>query len=191
MISLAAKAAAPATAVATSLTAPLAQAATGDLDPFFADHGRLGPIEELIGSAYSVEALDDGGMVLGGSDIERHCGGWYCYYDFQLEASNFVSAVTDTGGIDASYHGSLDGNIEVTGIARQPDGKVVAAGRRLDSRNASINHLIVFRLQTDGSLDATFGSSGLVELDPGLNTDQRASAVIIDPDGRIVVAGVR
>jgi uncharacterized delta-60 repeat protein len=191
IISRIARGAAPATAVVTSLAAPLAQAASGDLDPSFADHGRLGPIAELTGSARSVEALLDGGALLGGGGVEAQCNGYWCYYEVDFEASNFVSSVTEQGGLDASYGASLDGNIEVAGIARQADAKVVAAGRRIDRRNSGINHLVVFRLSADGSLDSTFGADGIVELDANSPADHRANDVIVDPDGRIVVVGVR
>jgi uncharacterized delta-60 repeat protein len=192
IISLVAKAAAPATAVATSLAAPLAQAASGDLDPSFSDHGRLGPITELEGPARAVEAPDEGGVLLAGGIVERHCHWYYCWYDFELEASNFVNAVTEEGGIDASYDGAQAGNIEVVDIARQADGKVVAAGRRINSRRWDLNHLVVFRLEPDGALDSAFGNQGIVELEADSTTvDQRASALLVEPDGHITVAGVR
>ena len=111
IISRIARGAAPATAIATSLAAPLAQAASGDLDPSFADHGRLGPITELKGSARSVEALLEGSAFLGGGGVEAHCDWYWCYYNVDFEASNFVSSVTEQGGLDASYGASPDGNI--------------------------------------------------------------------------------
>jgi uncharacterized delta-60 repeat protein len=192
IISLVAKAAAPATAVATSLAAPLAQAASGDLDPSFADHGRLGPITELKGPARAVEAPEEGGVLLAGGIVESHCHWYYCWYDFDFEASNFVNAVTEEGGIDATYDGAQAGNIEVVDIARQADGKVVAAGRRINSRRWDLNHLVVFRLGTDGALDPAFGNQGIVELEADSTTvDQRASAILVEPDGHIAVAGVR
>ena len=191
IISRIVRGAAPATAIVTSLAAPLAQGASGDLDPSFADHGRLGPITELKGSARSVEALLEGSAFLGGGGVEAHCDWYWCYYNVDFEASNFVSSVTEQGGLDASYGASPDGNIEVAGIARQADGKIVAAGRRIDRRNSGVNHLVVFRLSADGSLDSTFGADGIVELDANSPADHRANDVIVDPDGRIVVVGVR
>jgi uncharacterized delta-60 repeat protein len=172
IISLIAKAAAPATAVATSLAAPLAQAASGDLDPSFADHGRVGPVATLKGSAYAVDALEDSGALFAGGIVERECrfSGWYCWYDYEYVASNFVSALTEDGGLDASYDGAQSGNIEVVDIARQPDGKVVAAGRRLTGFRGYPSHLVVFRLESDGSLDPGFGTDGIVELDAEATT---------------------
>jgi len=193
IISLIAKAAAPATAVATSLAAPLAQAASGDLDPSFADHGRVGPVATLKGSAYAVDAMEDGGALFAGSIVERECrfSGWYCWYDYEYVASNFVSALTEDGALDASYDGAQSGNIEVVDIARQPDGKVVAAGRRLTGFRGYPSHLVVFRLESDGSLDPGFGTEGIVELDVDATEaiNHGASALLVEPDGRIVVAG--
>ena len=192
-ISLIAKATAPVAAAATSLAAPLAQAASGDLDPSFANHGRLGPVATLKGPAYSVEAPDEGGALFAGSIVERSCHSWYCWYDFEISASNFVNALTEDGGLDASYNGAQDGNIEVLDIARQPDGKVVAAGRRLIGFRGYSSHLVVFRLEADGSLDPGFGTDGIVELDVDATTaaNHAASALLVEPDGRIVVAGAR
>jgi uncharacterized delta-60 repeat protein len=184
--------AAPATAAASTLVAPLAQAASGDLDPDYADHGRVGPLVELKGPALSLESLEDGGALLGGGAVEANCYWWYCYYDPEIEASNFVSALTDQGGIDDSYHGAAVGSVEVLDIARQADGKVVAAGRRVGSRRPAFDQLVVFRLAADGSLDAAFGAEGIVELDTEIHgIHNRANAVSLDPDGRIVVAGAR
>jgi len=183
---------APATAVATSLVSPLAQAASGDLDPSYGDHGRLGPIAGLEGPAWSIEPLEEGGAILGGGYIERHCYGWYCYYDAEYEATGFVDALSADGAIDAAYEAAQVTNVEVIGITRQADGKVVAVGRRVNVRNAHFNNLVVFRLETDGALDAAFGTGGIVELDAvAFGSRNKADAVLLDPDGRIVVAGAR
>ena len=134
LIPVLAKAIGPTTAVATGLLAPAAFGASGDLDPDFADHGRLGPIAELKGPAWSLEALDDEGMLLAGGYLEAPCRSYYCWYDSEFEASNFVDALTEDGGIDASYHATVISDVEVFDIARQADGKVVAAGRRVGSQ---------------------------------------------------------
>lgn len=183
---------APVTAVATSLIVPFAQAASGDLDPAYADHGRVGPIAGIEGPALSVEPLDDGGALLGGGYLEQQCGWWYCYYDTQYETSNFVNALTPEGAIAAAFEAAHVTSVEVLGIARQADGKVVAAGRRVGTLSAHYNKLVVFRLDADGPLDADFGNEGIVELDEAtFGTHHKADSVLLEPDGRIVVAGAR
>ena len=183
---------APATAVATSLVAPFAQAASGDLDPSFSDHGRLGPIAEIEGPALSIAPLEDGGALLAGGHVDLVCRSWYCFYDYELEASNFVDAFTPEGAISAAFEAAHVAGVEVLGIARQADGKVVAAGRRVGMFNAYYQKLVVFRLEADGPLDASFGNEGIVELDEAtFGTQNKADAMLLDPDGRIVVAGAR
>src|ERR1019366_5080201 len=49
--------------------------------------------------------------------------------------------------------------------------------------------VIVVRFTTDGSLDSTFGSSGVVNLPAGRNNPLAAWAVAIQNDNKIVVAG--
>ena len=182
----------PVTAIATSLAVPIAQAASGDLDPAFADHGRLGPLADRAGPAQSIELLEDGGALLGGGDTELVCRSWYCYYDAEFETSNFIDAYTAEGAVSAAFEAAQVTEVQVLAIARQADGKVVAAGRRVGIRSPQYNKLVVFRLDADGSLDAGFGSEGIVELDEAtFGAHNKADAVLLDPDGRIVVAGTR
>ena len=94
------------------------------------------------------------------------------------------------GSLDASF-GS--GGIAITkgiygmanSVAIQPDGKIVAAGYSF------IGSTIVFtlvRCDTNGSLDTSFNSTGIVTTQIGTVNDS-ANTVAIRPDGIIVVAG--
>ncbi|WP_345122529.1 FG-GAP-like repeat-containing protein [Hymenobacter antarcticus] len=86
------------------------------------------------------------------------------------------------GSRDASFNGSnagfTGGNGIVRGLALQPDGKVVAVGE-FTAYNGGAAGAIV-RLNADGSRDATFNTGG-----NGFNTN--AGAVVVQPDGKIVV----
>ena len=70
-------------------------------------------------------------------------------------------------------------------VAIQPDGKIVVAGT---SFNGSTYVFALARYSTNGDLDPTFGSGGRVTTAIG-NMDDRATAVAIQPDGKIVAAG--
>ncbi len=72
-------------------------------------------------------------------------------------------------------------------LALQNDGKIVVVGKVVPLQGFNDDFALV-RLNPDGSLDAGFGSGGTVNTDFGGSTD-RANAVFIQPDGRIVVAG--
>ncbi|MFT4049358.1 MAG: delta-60 repeat domain-containing protein [Solirubrobacterales bacterium] len=72
-------------------------------------------------------------------------------------------------------------------VAVQQDGKIVAVGTAVDG---SSDMLAIARYNTDGSLDGSFGAAGKVVLNPGYVAAKNfATAVAIQPDGKIVVAG--
>jgi len=73
-------------------------------------------------------------------------------------------------------------------VALQADGKLVVVGQTYKNNDYSTEDFAVARYNTDGTLDTTFGRGGKVRTDfPGLAAVP--SAVVIQPDGKIVVAG--
>jgi len=70
-------------------------------------------------------------------------------------------------------------NDAVNVVIPQPDGKVIAAGRFTLANNVGRNRIARFNF--DGSLDTSF--------DPGTGADGEITAAVLQPDGRIVVAG--
>jgi uncharacterized delta-60 repeat protein len=93
-------------------------------------------------------------------------------------SSGFVN--TAFGGIDE----------DVRALAIQPDGKIIAAGQTRSSGfsgNNNQDNFALARYNSDGSLDNTFDTDGKVTTDFGLV--DKASDVIVQPDGRIVAAG--
>ena len=91
-----------------------------------------------------------------------------------------LDASFGTGGrVTTSLSSGLD---QANAVAVQPDGKVVAVG-------TSGNDFAVVRYNADGSLDTTFSSDGKVSTDIGSTTEDRAFAVALQRDGKIVVAG--
>lgn len=78
----------------------------------------------------------------------------------------------------------LNVGAEITGIARQADGKIVMVGRG----NAGAGSY-VFRALPDGSPDTGFGTNGLLLFDIAGISGERAQTVLIQPSGKIVVGG--
>ncbi len=72
-----------------------------------------------------------------------------------------------------------------TSVALQPDGKILVAGV---SYSDSSSVIAVLRFTSNGSLDTTFDSDGIVltDIGPGGET---GNAIVIQPDGGILVAG--
>ena len=185
-----AKGVVPGATVASGLLSPLALAAPGDLDPAFGDLGRLGPI--LEGPAYTLDLQDDGSFLVAGGR-EDLCG-WYCvyywyYYSADLVPSNFVDLMDETGSIIPDFNAQLPQDMQVLDAAVLPGGATIAVGRKFDTWNGT-TQLTVFRMHPDGLTDTTFGDAGSFQLSlEEHGTKQSGAAVILDPDGRIVVAG--
>ncbi len=75
-----------------------------------------------------------------------------------------------------------------TAVAIQRDGKLVVVGTTYNQNDFSDEDFAVTRYNTDGTVDITFGRGGKVRTDfPGLAAEP--SSVVIQPDGKIVVAG--
>ena len=68
-------------------------------------------------------------------------------------------------------------------VALQSDGKIVLAG-------SASSHFALARYNTDGSLDTTFGTNGIVTTSIGTVQDM-ATCVAIQSDGKIAVGGKR
>jgi len=87
-----------------------------------------------------------------------------------------------------------DGNDVARDVAIQSDGKIVLVGDSVVADGST--NIIVARLNTDGSIDESFGQSedgtpnGFVATSLG-DGDDTANAVVLDGEGRIVVAGSR
>src|SRR5712691_9288914 len=73
-------------------------------------------------------------------------------------------------------------------VALQTDGKLVVVGQTYTNNDYTGEDFAIARYNTNGTLDTTFGVNGKVTTDfPGLAAV--ASSVVIQPDGKILVAG--
>ena len=86
--------------------------------------------------------------------------------------------------------GAGDTDSEARAVALQADGKIVVAGRIYDANNSSLSlyYFALTRYNSDGTLDQTFGNSGIVVV-PAANESNEAFAVAVQPNGKIVAAG--
>lgn len=99
-----------------------------------------------------------------------------------LAAPGDLDATFGNGGLVTTNFGSADIG---TSIALQPDGKILIAGH---IHNGSNFDLALVRYESNGDLDATFGSGGLVTTAFGNGTDY-GSGMTLQPDGKILVTG--
>jgi uncharacterized delta-60 repeat protein len=75
---------------------------------------------------------------------------------------------------------------EVAAAALQSDGRIVVAGYSL----VSGVDVALARYNVDGSLDVSFGGDGTVVVDLGAGEGDAALDVVVQSDGKIVIAGV-
>ena len=93
------------------------------------------------------------------------------------------------GDLDPTFDGDGKATTDFPGglatgyaSARQADGKLVTVGE-------AAADMFITRRNVDGSLDTTFGNEGLVIIDFAQSGFDSGQAVIILPDGKILVGG--
>ena len=81
-------------------------------------------------------------------------------------------------------------NDEAAGLAIDPQGRIVLAGYTTDtSTRAHPLHSAMVRYTTSGILDTSFGGTGKVVTPLGPSPTDTGRAVVIQPDGKIILAG--
>ena len=103
------------------------------------------------------------------------------------------------GGQDGTPNGVVGlslgaGHERAEAVAVQKDGKIVVVGS--SSSTGKTRNIVIQRLNPNGSLDKSFGADrsqdgtpdGVVSIDMG-DSSEEARAVVIQPDGKIVIAG--
>ena len=151
-----------------------AKAAPGVLDPSFGTGS--GEVTTPIGTSAGADAIvvqPDGKIVAAGGVVQSDSS-----QDFALaryEPDGTLDPTFGSAGIVQSPAGTA------SAVALQPDGKIVAAG-------TASSQIRVVRYNTDGSLDQSFGSGGVVTTAAGAFGSD-AKALVLQPDGKIVVGG--
>ena len=138
--------------------------------------------------------MEDGSLVIGGGEVSLSCPpdiiGCILPRYVGFAARSFLIRVSDAGQLDDSFEIAAK-DFHLIAVARQTDGKFLAAGRRLNESSLD-SEFVVYRLNQNGSLDTGFGDNGLVQLPAAERGEvDEATAVLVEPDGRIVVAGSR
>ena len=154
----------------------------GRPDSTFGADGELNlPVGSSFDYGNSVIQQADGKLVVAGtSDNGTN------YYDFSLVRLNIDGTLDNTFGISGKQLipaglGFNSGSY----VIQQSDGKLVMLGTSYYGGSADF---MVVRLNTDGSLDDTFGIGGKQLIPVGLGTDW-SSSIIQQADGKLVVAG--
>ena len=145
----------------------------GSLDTTFDGDGKVTiPVGSGSDWCNSAALQSDGKIVLAGTS----------------EGDFSIVRLNANGGLDTSFDGdgkaiiSVEAYFDVcNSVLLQSDGKIVLAG-------TSYVGFSLIRLNSDGSLDASFGSNGKAVIMVGTGGDHGQS-VVLQSDGKIVVAG--
>lgn len=166
----------------------------GQLDPTFNQDEGVAYVRFPSGDAEATSlAIDDQGRFVVGGFVSNGTN-----YDFA------VARLTPTGALDSSFNngGRLTlpiskGDDVVNSLLIQPDGRILVAGSATDKIVLGQLPPVPFppgsfalvRLDKSGALDQSYGNGGirLLDIEPG--TQQSATALALDADGRALVVG--
>jgi uncharacterized delta-60 repeat protein len=172
----------------------------GNLDPSFGSGGFIltGPTVENSKVGYSYDearavsilsgGVDDGKILVGGAT--------HTDWDFglvRLTKGGALDTSFGTGGRVVTDFGSRD---LMRDMVVQADGKIVVVGEVLTSSGTKKNPVSdwdfgLARYNANGTLDTSFGNGGMVTTSIGaVGMEDNPAAVVLQADGKIVVAGV-
>ncbi len=139
-----------------------------------------------VARAEAVVVQPDGAVVVGGRTAS--CS--------RVRIDHSLFRLTPTGAMDPTF--SYDppffevGGDAVTDVALQDDGRLVVLIDTFVGPATSPSRddaWVVVRVNRDGTVDPTFDGDGVAILAFGAGTNATAAAVVVQPDGKIVLAG--
>lgn len=133
----------------------------GSVDPSFASS------QELIGTVRAAAIQGDGAIVIGGEFFSAD------------GSARSIARLHPNGDLDSSFAARTNILNPVRTLVIQPDGKIVIGG--LFTSVGEVSRQNIARLNVDGSLDADF--------DPGAGANNWPRALLVQPDGKILVGG--
>jgi uncharacterized delta-60 repeat protein len=159
----------------------------GTPDPAFGEDGRAWTaFGELQGSGAQAAALQpDGKLVAVG--FGRHPDVFHDTFALARyePGGRLDTAFGDRGKVLTAVDAQTGAgrNDVAHAVAVDPEGRIVVAGET----GQLFKDFAIARYLADGSLDPSFGGTGIVVTDIG--GDDRANAIAVQPDGQVLVAG--
>lgn len=164
----------------------------GALDGTFGTNGvALNDLSiNLADGLRAIVRMDDGRYVA--------CG---TFHSVDTATDFVVARFNSDGSLDGTFNGSgyavtsflqsgQGGSLfdQCNAVAIQPDGMIVSAGFTAET---GPNHVALTRHTAAGVLDAGFGSGGKIDINASVNAavNSEARAVLVQPDGKLLVAG--
>jgi uncharacterized delta-60 repeat protein len=167
----------------------------GSLDTTFGNNGEVitNPVAGGDNSFNAVVVQSDGKIVAGGeADYDTY--NTRTLPEFTLVRYNSDGSLDNTFGSGGIVHtlwpGTGSGSGDINSLALEGNGQIVAVG--VASPSPGANAWALARYNSDGSLDSTFGTGGLVTVDTPVSYDFHngaAQSVAVQSNGELVVLG--
>jgi len=111
------------------------------------------------------------------TDDQILIGGYFTQYNGT--GRNRIARINTDGSLDATFDPGTGANGTIMAIAIQTDGKIIIGGWFTQYNGTGRNYIA--RINTDGSLDATF--------DPGTGANSAVAEICIQTDDQILIGG--
>jgi len=143
---------------------------------FISNAQNAGDVVQNFGSFPGFDAMIDD-IVIQNDDKIIVCGGFGSYNGIY---ENHITRLNPDGSKDASFSVGNGSNFNVSVIALQPDGKILAGGPFTAFNGITENRII--RLNSDGTKDSSFNS--------GTGFNNNVTTIALQSDGKILVGGL-
>ncbi len=121
------------------------------------------------GDVHSVALQSDGKVFIGGA-----------FTSYNGTGRNRIARLNTDGSLDTTFNPGAGASGSINSVVVQADGKVFIGGHFTSYNGTGRNRIA--RLNTDGSLDATF--------DPGTGTIGSVHSVAVQSDGKVFIGGI-
>ncbi len=159
----------------------------GSLDPAFGTGGAVRANYGPGSIAHAVAIQADGKLVVGGTGAR---------VGDPRDTSFGLLRYNTNGTLDTSFGRGGQFNLDfgpyddaATDVKIQPDGKIVAVTADFRSGSLTASRFAVVRVNANGTLDAGFGLDGVASHDAVAGAFEGPSALVIQPDGKLVAVG--
>lgn len=166
----------------TTASVAMAAGTAGSLDPTFGTGGIVLTNLGLDAGGSPIQAVPSDAVLLANGDLV--VAGYFGLVRYLPNGR--LDTTFGSGGL-ARLPSTVNGSFQ-PGLAVQPDGRYVWAGGAT-APNGTNDAFAAVRLNADGSVDRTFGTNGLATMTLPNSNVQGADAVLVQPDGKILLGG--
>jgi uncharacterized delta-60 repeat protein len=159
----------------------------GSLDQTFGSGGIVFAPLDSNGDVLSSVVLQSDGKILAVGSLTGNN-----VVEFLLARFNTNGSLDQSFGSNGSVVTTFGDHIAGAGsVVLLPDGKIIVVGASGAGAYSELNDFAVARYNSNGSLDQSYGSGGMLKthFDGEYNTGSTANSALLQSDGKLIVAG--